>query len=217
MTQKCDMVNQQVCQPVPFRVPVPGKKIVPQPPRWEMKCEDITEHRQQCKTVYEDKTIRVPVKECNQGTTQLCEDYEVPRQEVQTTQESGTVTIPVENCDIVEEEKQYCPNLPTEVLCSNTTMSKTVRYQRLVCDRQNLRPYCKHFPESNCENIPGQHCEEVPRQVCQNTCVQSSQCSQCAQFASQGGFQSCQTSTCPNFISSASSSTSPCEPGQNCQ
>ena len=96
-------------------------------------------------------------------------------------------------------------------------MSKTVRYQRLVCDRQNLRPYCKHFPESNCENIPGQHCEEVPRQVCQNTCVQSSQCSQCAQFASQGGFQSCQTSTCPNFISSASSSTSPCEPGQNCQ
>ena len=43
MTQKCDMVNEQVCQQVPIRVPVPGKKIVPQPPRWEMKCEDITE------------------------------------------------------------------------------------------------------------------------------------------------------------------------------
>ena len=26
-----------------MRVPVPGKKMVPQPPRWEMKCEDITE------------------------------------------------------------------------------------------------------------------------------------------------------------------------------
>ena len=43
MTQKCDMVNEQVCQQVPMRVPVPGKKMVPQPPRWEMKCEDITE------------------------------------------------------------------------------------------------------------------------------------------------------------------------------
>ena len=45
MTQKCDMVNEQVCQQVPVRVPVPGKKMVPQPPRWEMKCEDITEVR----------------------------------------------------------------------------------------------------------------------------------------------------------------------------
>jgi len=224
MTQKCDMVNEQVCQQVPMRVPVPGKKMVPQPPRWEMKCEDITEHRQQCKTVYEEKTIRVPVKECKPGTTQLCEDYEVPKQEVQTSQESGTVTIAVENCDIVEEKKEYCANLPTEVLCSNTTMSKTVRYQRLVCDRQNFRPYCKQFPESNCENMPGQHCEQVPRQVCQSSCVQSNECSQCAQFASQGGFQACQTQTCPNFISSSStssssssSSSSSCQPGQNCQ
>ena len=32
------------------------------------------------------------------------------------------MTIPVENCDIVEEDKQYCARLPTEVLCSNTTV-----------------------------------------------------------------------------------------------
>ena len=63
-------------------MPVPGRKTVPQPPRWEMKCEDITESRQQCKTVYEDKVIKVPVKECNQGTTEVCEDYQVPRQEL---------------------------------------------------------------------------------------------------------------------------------------
>merc|ERR1711988_1320752 len=77
-------------------------------------------------------------------------------------------------------------------------------YQKVVCDRQNLRPYCKQFPESNCENIPGQQCEQVPRQVCQNTCNQSSYCNMCSQFASQGGFQSqsCQTPTCSNFISS---------------
>ena len=190
------------------------------------------------------------------------------------------MTIAVESCDIIEEKKQYCANLPTEVLCSNTTvsvragpqnhlglsplngnsrpelkfklfpflvefrlfsedqpykyslqeyknqyciyivqMSKTVRYQRVVCDRQNLRPYCKQFPESNCENLPGQQCEQVPRQVCQPSCVQSSYCNMCAQFASQGGFQSgaCQSQTCPNFISSSASSGSPCQPGQNCQ
>ena len=98
-------------------------------------------------------------------------------------------------------------------------MSKTVRYQRVVCDRQNLRPYCKQFPESNCENMPGQQCEQVPRQVCQPSCVQSSYCNMCAQFASQGGFQSqaCQTPTCANFISSSASSASSCQPGQNCQ
>lgn len=98
-------------------------------------------------------------------------------------------------------------------------MSKTVRYQKVVCDRQNLRPYCKQFPESNCENIPGQQCEQVPRQVCQNTCSQSSYCNMCSQFASQGGFQSqsCQTPTCSNFISSVASPSSPCPPGQNCQ
>ena len=90
----------------------------------------------------EEKTIRVPVKECNQGTTQLCENYEVPKQEVvslqdyilmsvsasmstiqQSTPESASMKIAVENCDIVEEKKQYCANLPTEVLCSNTTVS----------------------------------------------------------------------------------------------
>ena len=82
MTQRCSMVNEQVCQQVPVRVPVPGTKTVPQPARWEMRCEDITEQRQQCKTVYEEKTITVPVKECNQGTTELCEEYQVPKQEV---------------------------------------------------------------------------------------------------------------------------------------
>ena len=61
---------------------MPGTKTVPQPARWEMRCEDITEQRQQCKTVYEEKTITVPVKECNQGTTELCEEYQVPKQEV---------------------------------------------------------------------------------------------------------------------------------------
>ena len=33
------------------------------------------------------------------------------------------MTIPVENCDIVEEDKQYCAKLPTEVICSNSTVS----------------------------------------------------------------------------------------------
>jgi len=212
MTKKCEMVNEQVCQQVPIRVPVPGRKTVPQPPRWEMKCEDITESRQQCKTVYEDKVIKVPVKECNQGTTEVCEDYQVPRQELQTSADSGSITIPVESCDIVEEDKQYCAKLPTEVICSNSTMSKQVRYKRRVCDRQTLRPYCKQFPETSCENSPGQECENVPRQVCQNTCSQSNYCNTCSQFASVGGFQSCQTSTCPNFISTASS----CTPGVNC-
>ena len=36
--------------------------------------------------MYEEKTIKVPVKECNQGTTQRCEDYEVPKQEVVSLQ-----------------------------------------------------------------------------------------------------------------------------------
>ena len=40
----------------------------------------------------------------------------------QTSSDSGSVTIPVETCDVVEETKQYCGNLPTEVLCSNTTV-----------------------------------------------------------------------------------------------
>ena len=37
------------------------------------------------------------------------------------------MTIAVENCDIVEEKKEYCANLPTEVLCSNTTVSIRAR------------------------------------------------------------------------------------------
>merc|ERR1719150_1117311 len=98
------MVNEQVCQQVPVRVPVPGTKTVPQPARWEMRCEE----------------------------------YQVPKQEVQSSPDSGSVTIPVENCDIVEEDKQYCARLPTEVLCSNTTMTKQVRYKRRVCDRQSF-------------------------------------------------------------------------------
>jgi len=217
MTKKCEMVNEQVCQQVPIRVPVPGTKTVPQPPRWKMQCEDIVEHRQQCKTVYEDKIITVPVKECNKGTKQICKEYEVPTQEVETRPEQGSITIKVENCDVVEEEKKYCAALPTEVLCSNTTIVKTVRYERVVCDRQSFTPYCRQFPESNCESTPGQHCEQVPRQVCQNTCPQTNYCNTCSQFASAGGFQSCQTKTCPNFISSASTSTSSCQPGQSCQ
>ena len=44
------------------QVPVQKTRTVQPPPRSEVKCEDVTDYVEQCRTEYTDKTVEVPVK-----------------------------------------------------------------------------------------------------------------------------------------------------------
>jgi len=198
------MTYEDVCQQVPFRVPVQRTRTEQPPPRYEMQCNPITTSTQQCKTIYIDEPMQVPVKSCESGVEEKCYSYEVPDQTVERVQESESVDFPSADCTVQEAEKEHCTMLPTELVCQKSTVRRGVLIRQKVCDRVRQARYCNILPFSYCMNTPGQECTMVPREVCQPTCSQSSYCNQCSEFAGQGGFSQCSTGSCPNFYSPAS-------------
>jgi len=205
MTQKCEMTYEDVCQQVPIRVPVQGTKTIQPPPKYEMKCENRVEYSQQCKTIYVDEPMQVPVKACEDGVERKCYTYEVPDQNVVPVDESESVNFPSADCTVEETPKEHCTMLPTELVCRKTTERRGVMIRQRKCDRIRQARYCNILPFSFCMNNPGQECTMVPREVCQPTCQQSEYCNQCSQFANSGGFSQCSTQTCPNFYSPGAS------------
>jgi len=212
--QSCEMTTEQVCQQVPIRVPVPGSRTVPSPPKYEMKCDTTTDFVEKCRTVWVDNPTQVPRKSCKSGVKQHCFKMSVPSNTVVTETESEIVNFPTRECDIVDVEKQHCANLPTKMTCNQRTVPNTVVITRQVCDQTRVTRQCYNIPYSTCVNSPGQECWMEPREVCKpvSTCSQSNYCNQCSQFASTGGFSQCSTSTCPNYVS-APPVVQPCSTG----
>ena len=73
---------------------VPKQISVPSPPRFVKKCDTVTETREQCRTIYVDKTEEIPIKTCNNVLVEKCEPYSVPNTEVVSDPKEGTQTGP---------------------------------------------------------------------------------------------------------------------------
>jgi len=201
-TTQCENVEQEVCQQVPYRVAVPGTRTVQPPPKWEMKCDWVTDMIPQCRIEYQPEEYTVPVRKCEQGQAEKCFKYEVPKWKVTKQQMNETVSFPTNGCTIVTKNKTHCAEVPTQIDCQERTVTRTVRINKVVCDREKTARYCHRVPYSYCKNVPGQECSMEPRQVCQPSCPKTNYCNSCVQFASTGGFAQCQTPACPNFIGS---------------
>jgi len=201
-TTQCENVMEEVCQQVPYRVAVPGTKTVQPPPKWEMKCDWVTDTIPQCRIEYKPEEYTVPVRKCEQGQAKKCFEYKVPKWEVKEKQMNETVSFPTNGCNIVTKTKKHCADVPTQIDCQERTVTRTVRINKVVCDREKMARYCHRVPFSHCKNVPGQECSMEPRQVCQPSCPKTNYCNTCTQFASTGGFAQCQKPTCPNFIGS---------------
>jgi len=201
---KCYNQEQEVCQQVPYRVPVPGSRTVQPPPKWEVKCEVKQEMVSQCKVVYETETVHVPSRQCQPGTQNKCFEYSVPQSAVVTKQMNETVVFPTSSCKVVETTKEHCASLPTRMDCTQREVPRTVRINRMLCDQERQVRYCSRVPYSYCKNVPGQECSMEPREVCQPSCQQSNYCNQCTQFAASGGFGQCSSEGCPNYYGSTS-------------
>jgi len=199
--QKCEMEYETVCQQVPFRVPVSGTRTIPSPPKYEMKCDTITDTIDQCKTVYVDKTVEVPVQSCQQGQEKKCFQYSVPQHTVVDKDAMEMVKFETRQCDIATVPREHCAMLPTRMDCKKQEVNRAVLIRKKVCDRTKLARYCNVIPFSKCINNPGQECTMEPRQVCVPTssCQQSSYCNQCSQFVNNGGYSQCSTPKCPNY------------------
>lgn len=206
-TTRCENQVQEVCQQVPYRVVVPKTRTVQPPPRWEMKCETVEETKQQCQIVYKTENYTEYVKKCNQGMKEKCVDYKVPNFGVVDKPMSESVQFDTTECTEETKVIKQCVKLPTNYVCQNRTITRTVRIHQTVCDREREARYCYRVPHSYCKNVPGQECSMEPREVCQPSCPQTSYCNSCVQFASVGGFSQCQTSSCPNFIGGGHSYT----------
>merc|ERR1712110_1057519 len=199
MTQQCETVMEKVCQQVPIRVPV--QISIPSPPRYVQKCDTVTESREQCRTIYVDKTEEVPIKTCNNVLVEKCQPYSVPSTEVVTEQMNGDQTFTgIKTCTIATETAEHCAMLPVKEVCQPRTVRRRVKIQTTVCDRKSYKKECKNFPDEVCRNSAGQVCQNVPREVCQPSCPQTNLCNSCQNFAGTGGFEQCQQPTCPNFI-----------------
>ena len=80
------------------KVAVPGTRTVQPPPKWEMKCDWVTDMIPQCRVrrsslqhvlhfcffqiEYQPEEYTVPVRKCEQGQAEKCFKYEVPKWKV---------------------------------------------------------------------------------------------------------------------------------------
>lgn len=199
MTQQCETVMEKVCQQVPIRVP--QQISVPSPPRYEKRCDTVTEYREQCRVVYVQKIEKVPKKTCNSVLVEKCEPYSVPNTNVVTQDMEASKTFTgIKTCEIATEQAQHCARLPTKEICQPRTVRRRVKIKATVCDRKSYTQVCKRFPDEECRNLGGQVCQNVPREVCQPSCPQTTLCNSCQNFQVTGGFEQCQQPTCPNYI-----------------
>jgi len=200
--QKCDMEYETVCQQVPYKVPVPGTRTIPSPPKYTMKCHIVNDMIDQCKTVYIDKTVEVPVQSCKNGVEEKCFKYSVPQHKVVTQPANEIVKFETRECDVATVEREHCAMLNTRMDCQKRTVPRAVLIRKKVCDRTKMARYCNTIPFSQCVNNPGQECTMEPTQVCVPTssCPQNDYCNQCTQFVNSGGYNQCSTPTCPNYF-----------------
>jgi len=199
----CEMTTERVCQQVPYRVPVPSIQTRPSPPKYEVKCDTVTDYVERCKTVWVNNPTQIPRSRCKQGVKRQCVKVQVPDSSVVSVDKSEMVSFPTQECNIVDKEKEHCTYLLTNVKCRQKMVPNTVVIAKNVCDQVRTTKQCFSVPHENCVNSPGQECWNVPRQVCQPSlaCPKSSYCDKCSQFALSGGFGQCSTSSCPNFVS----------------
>merc|ERR1711971_1068102 len=159
----CENVMQEVCQQVPYRVAVPGTETIQPPPKWEMKCKWVVDKIPQCRIEYKPEEYEVPVRKCEQGQAKKCFEYKVPKWELREKQMNETVSFPTNGCNIVTKTKKHCADVPTQIDCQERNVTRTVRINKVVCDREKMARYCHRVPFSYCKNVPGQECSMEPR------------------------------------------------------
>ena len=71
-----------------------------------------------------------------------------------------TVSFPTNGCNIVTKTKKHCADVPTQIDCQERTVSsekefqtkscfqvtRTVRINKVVCDREKMARYCHRVP-----------------------------------------------------------------------
>ena len=103
--------------------------------------------------------------------------------------------------DILTNYLQHCHTF-YNMECVETTIKKTFRYQKKVCDQTINQQQCMNVPVTDCQVGTTANCRMVPRQVCQDTCSDSPMCQQCDTFRNEPGYGSCGTSTCGVYLPS---------------
>lgn len=102
---------------------VPQQISVPSPPRYEKRCDTVTEYREQCRVVYVQKIEKVPKKTCNSVLVEKCEPYSVPNTNVVTQDMEASKTFTgIKTCEIATEQAQHCARLPTKEICQPRTV-----------------------------------------------------------------------------------------------
>ena len=91
----------------------------------------MSETREQCRTIYVDKTEEIPIKTCNNVLVEKCEPYSVPNTEVVSDPKEGTQTFTgIKTCEIATQAAEHCAMLPVKEVCQQ----RMVRgYQVLKC------------------------------------------------------------------------------------
>merc|ERR1719215_1145278 len=108
-----------------------------------MKCDTVTESREQCRTIYVDKIEQVPRKTCNNVMVEKCEPYNVPSTVVVTENKEGTQTFGnIKTCEIATQPAQHCARLPTKEICQPRKVTRRVK---------------KDNYNSQCEQVPPEH------------------------------------------------------------
>lgn len=148
----------------------------------------------------EPVTTTVPVKTCRNVQERKRFDILVPTQNVTRTPKYGEQDYTVNLCNKKTVKRKSCQRVTTGVDCANQPIRRSVRLTKQICDRKTMGRKCIELPFSNCENQPGQVCKMVPRQVCQDTCSTQNKCNTCSEFVGSGGFGTCNTGTCNNYI-----------------
>ena len=89
----------------------------------------MTESREQCRTIYVDKTEEVPIKTCNNVLVEKCQPYSVPSTEVVTEQMNGDQTFTgIKTCTIATETAEHCAMLPVKEVCQQRTVTSISKY-----------------------------------------------------------------------------------------
>ena len=81
----------------------------------------------------------------------------IPQREKQMNE---TVSFPTNGCNIVTKTKKHCAEVPTQIDCQERNVSRekvifkssfvqvtrTVRINKVVCDREKMARYCHRVP-----------------------------------------------------------------------
>lgn len=204
--QCCSQETRKVCRQVPVRVVENVTMTLPGRVVYNRECQDVQFEAVSYYDEVVEQVVNRTSKKCEPVDKYMCVNYTIPTYYPSKETKNDTVMIQVPSCQPRVEEDTYCHTFPAgEVECRNQTVKRAFKLNKVRCDKEVDRPICIQIPKAECRLPPkapptsNVNCSPVPRRVCVDTCNPSPFCNSCQNFANEGGFGTCPSSTCPNF------------------